>query len=175
MKHRILFSALVFAVCAGTFTSCKDMAVSTPELWAAKLMIRTAPDGWCDTIPATDTIQVGDTLRWNMHASGVFNTLQSFEATCDTSVFYLGLEVDSAYLDTLAEGTDLDRGKLVFLPAKIYDFPFWLRFIPRKTGTHKIQFVIASDAGEGYSPRSWEYTANISDSIPVIVPDTTQS
>ena len=156
-------------------TSCNDTARSTPDLWAAQLMIRTDPYGWCDTIPATDTIHVGDTLRWNMLVDGHFNTLQTFEVTADTTVFLLGIEVASADSIYLAAGTDLDHGKMVFDPQKVYACPIWLRFTPRKTGTHKIQFVIASDAGEGYSPRSWEYTANISDSIPVIVPDTTQS
>ena len=157
-------------------TACNDMAVSTPELWAARLMIRTAPDGWCDTIPITDTIHVGDTLRWNLMADGHFNTLQTFDVTADTSVFYLGLEispVDSAALDL--KKSDLDHGKMVFQPQKIYACPVWLRFSPRKTGTHKIQMTIASDAGQNYSPRSWEYTTTIADSIPTIVSDSTSA
>ena len=156
-------------------TACNDMAVSTPELWPARLMIRTAPDGWCDTIPITDTIHVGDTLRWNLMVDGRFNTLQTFDVTADTSVFLFRLEVDGVDSVALAPGTDLEHGKMVFQTAKIYACPVWLRFSPRKTGTHKIQMTIASDAGQNYSPRSWEYTTTIADSIQTVVSDSTSA
>ena len=168
MPHSMkkLFKFVVLAVVAVCVYSCSDDAVSTPELWWAQLMIRTAPNGARDTIPAGDTIHVGDTLRWNLLIDGGFNTLQTFEATCDTSVFFLGLEIAPVDSARLAPGTDLNHGKMVFIPAKTFACPVWLRFIPRKTGTHKIQMEIASDAGQEYSPRTWEYTTTITDSIP---------
>ena len=173
MKHSSLFFAFIATILAFAMSSCNDMAVSTPELWYAKLMIRNTPAGTCDTIPYTDTIHVGDSLRWNLLVDGRYNTLQRFEATCDTSVFLLSVEIASVDSIPLAAGTDLEHGKIVFASQKVYACPIWLHFSPRKTGTHKIQMVIASDAGQGYSPRSWEYTSTITDSIPAAVADTT--
>jgi hypothetical protein len=161
MRHRILYFLLLAAIVPLVLTSCEGSAASTPELYASSRLVRTTPSGARDTILISDTLHVGDTLRWYLLADGRFNTLQSFQATCDTSVFSMAMEVDTSDSTVFAKETDLSKAKLVFMPGKVYACSVWLRFIPRKAGTQEIELSIASDAGEKYSPRSWTYTSTV--------------
>ena len=161
MKRYILYFLLFAASIPLVFTSCEGSASSTPELYASSRLVRTTPSGVRDTILVSDTLHVGDTLRWYLLANGRFNTLQSFQATCDTSAFDLAMEVDAGDSVVFAEGTDLAKAKLVFVPEKVYACTAWLRFVPRKADSQEIELTIATNAGEKYSPRSWTYTAKV--------------
>ena len=154
-KHLLIIfsSALLCAV----MTACQSRAVSTPELYGASVLIRTTPAGVQDTLRVTDSLNVGDTLRLSIVLNGGFNPLKSFTVTADPEAVIPALEADSAVQSVLTDGTNLEKGVMIFQPEKVVVCPVKLRFVPRKSGTHLIQMVIANDAGEGFSPRTYTY------------------
>lgn len=154
MKH---FSYIAFFVICITLTSCLDKAVSTPELRVSNVLVRTTHAGVQDTVRLSDSLNIGDTLRLGMLLHGGFNYLVSFAVLTDTSAVSVALEADSVLQTLLAAGTDLDVAKMNFIPEKVVACTPKLRFVPRKSGSHLMSFVITSDAGEGYSPRTYTY------------------
>ena len=156
MKKHLLIILSAVLLCA-VMTACQSRAVSTPELYGASVLIRTTPEGVQDTLRPTDSLRIGDTLRLSMVLNGGFNPLKSFTVTADPEAISPALEADSAVLSVLTDGTNLEKGVMIFQPEKVVVCPVKLRFVPCKSGSHVIQFTVANDAGEGYSPRTYTY------------------
>ncbi len=154
---RYLFIFCVFVVCGMVFVSCDQKSQSTPLLHSSSLLIRTTPDGARDTIRVTDSLSIGDTLRLNMVLDGYLNTLTSFAVRTDTSSIGIALEIDSIVNQYLIAGSDPANGRLNFAAEQLYVCPATLRFVPRRSGTHLMEFILANDADASYSPRTYTY------------------
>ena len=143
--------------------SCETKSQSSPRLTAASKVVRTDSAGVNDTISLSDSINVGDTIRLRIMLEGVYNTLTSLQVKSDTTCLLTAIEKDwdeesDAYL---ADGTDAEHGKLVFVPEKVYGWISTLRYAAVKSGAHTIDFTLSSSAGEGYSPRSFTLNVNV--------------
>ena len=158
MKKFILILGAVVA-CVFAFTSCDGKAESTPGLELGYKCYRTTLAGRSDTVFVTDTFNVGDTVRVFTAVSGgmYYNTLVSFTALCDTAALDFTLECDSAIYPYLTAESDVAHGKLVFKPEQVFLCTMWMRFTPRKSGSHKIEMTVANNASAEYSPRTWSY------------------
>ena len=160
MKKHLLIVLTILASSLA-FTSCSYKSAATPDFEAWSKAVRTTAEGQRDTILISDTLNVGDTLRWYVLISGgvCYNSLTSFTLQTDTSALSVAIEpVDSTLANYLTTGTDLEHGKMVFKPAQLYACTLWLKFITRKSGSHPVEMTIANDAGVDFSPRTWTYT-----------------
>ena len=158
MKRLCLF---LLPVLAFMVTSCENRVGSTPILQSSAFLLRTSAAGVQDTIALYDTICVGDTIQMGLLVSGYYNFLKTFEVKADTSCIQYSLAWNPANDMYLATGSDPEHGILIFLPEQLYAINTVLIYTPRKAGTHKMSFIISSDAGEGYSPREWEYNVDV--------------
>jgi len=156
MKKQVVILLSVLAS-VFAFTGCDSKAASTPEFDVASKIIRTTVDGVCDTISIMDTLHVGDTVRWNVMVSGglYYNSLVSFSVLTDTASLPVSIIGDSILEQYITTGTDLAHARIVFKPETLNRWFLWLQYVPRSAGSHKMQFVVANDAGQDYSPRSW--------------------
>ena len=148
---------LVLPVLAILLASCEGKNVSTPVVRASSTIIRTSAAGVQDTISYQDTLCVGDTLRMGIIASGNYNALTSFIAKADTNHVRVSLAWDEEYDQYLTANADPAHGVLKFVPEQVYAIQTTLKYIPRTVGTHTINMVVASDAGESYSPREYNF------------------
>ena len=139
--------------------SCLGTSQSTPYMQMGHIAFRTSAIGVQDTVNVTDSLNVGDTLRLSIAVSGGFNSLKSFEAQSDTSAMLVSLQVDSAVLPYLIDGTDLAKAKMVFAPEQVASCTAWLHYVTRKSGTHRIEMTVANDASSSYSPRVFYFDA----------------
>jgi len=155
MKRSFVIS-LVIALVALGLMSCDGTAISSPSIQAASKMVRTSAAGVRDTINLTDSLNVGDTVRLSLIVQGYYHYLTSFSATSDTTML-VGLAWNQADSAALAPGSDPEHGKVIFTPNSAYVFLTNLRFTPRYSGTHRIDMIVASSAGEPYSPQLYHY------------------
>ena len=146
MKRSFIIS-LVIALVALGLMSCDGTAISSPSIQAASKMVRTSAAGVRDTINLTDSLNVGDYLT-------------SFSATSDTTML-VGLAWNQADSAALAPGSDPEHGKVIFTPNTAYVFLTSLRFTPRYSGTHRIDMIVVSSAGEPYSPQLYHYNVAV--------------
>ena len=152
------FSIFVWAaLCAMVLVACNTKSQSTPIIQSASVLYRATPDGVHDTISITDTLNVGDTLRLNLLLNGYFNCLRSFYVRSNASEVNVALELPAEADPCLATGTDLENAQVVFVEDKLYLCPATMRFIPLKSGKPHLELVLASDADEPYSPRTYTY------------------
>ena len=150
MKRIYLFLLPLVAL---LLASCEDKAVSTPTIQASPNLVRTSAAGVQDTISYMDTLCVNDTVRMGLVVSGVLNPLTSFTVKADTSNVQVSLAWNSDYDKYLADGSDPEHAILNFVPEQVYIITTTLKYIPLTAGTHTLKFIVASDAGTGYSPR----------------------
>lgn len=129
---------------------------STPRM-IIQALYRNSIEGVRDTLLPGDTIQVGDTLRAPMALDGVYNTLVSFRVTADKTAFDYKLECDSASLQLLTPDSKPEEGTLSFAK-DCYLYFTTLYYVPKQAGKYQISFVLASSAGEKFSPVSGYFT-----------------
>jgi len=154
MKKQVVILLSVLAS-VFAFTACEGGAQSTPEIHYAGKVIRTTAEGQRDTVLFTDTFHIGDTIRWNMVAYGVYNPLKYFIVSTDTSKLGLSILADPGDSVAFAAGTDLEHAQIYFKPQFVMIWGGWLRIIPHQSGTHDISLTIANEAGKDFSPRTY--------------------
>jgi len=151
-------SKMVLVVFATIFlNSCLNGEYqSTPRMIASNLY-RHSITGVHDTLYYGDTIQVGDTMFAPIALDGVYNSLVSFQVTGDKTAFEYKLLCDSASLPLLASDSKPEEGSLHFAN-DCYLFFTTLYYIPIQAGKYQFSFVLASSAGEKFSPVSGYFT-----------------
>jgi len=159
MKHvYYLFLLPLVALC---MQSCDMTARSTPFVQFAGKMVRTSAAGLQDTITLADTLHVGDTIRLQLALQGGYNSLTSFETKADSTALRTALEVIPEQLHLLTTGTDFEHGKLAFVQDKVTIFITTLRYTPRRAGSHRVEMLISSSAGEKYSPQYYSFETTV--------------
>jgi hypothetical protein len=156
-----VYLLLVLSLTAICMVSCDMKVRSTPLAQAATQMVRTSAEGVQDTIHFTDTLRVGDTVRVQVVLNGYYNPLTAYNVSSDTAAMRLALEVKPELQSALARGTDLEKGKIVFVSDQVFVFTTGLRYTPRKSGTHRIEMYVYSDAGESYSPQYYYFDVQV--------------
>jgi hypothetical protein len=149
MKRIFLFA--VIALAAISLTSCLESKDQATPVIQAGYITRVSAAGVCDTISFADTLHVADTLRVPLALWGVYNNLTTFQVSADTSAVAYQLLNDSSYLHLLDNSSAPEKGYLRFVTGCVL-FETTLQYIPKKTGDYEVKFVLASDAGEKYSP-----------------------
>ena len=139
------------------FVSCENRSVSTPGLQISSYLLRISPDGVRDTIGIRDTVNVADTVLLGMAAFGNFNYLTGIKLQSDTTKLQVGFRWNHKDDEYLAEGSDPEHGILLFHPEQINYCRTTVQYIPRDSGDHRIGIMLSSDAGEGYSPRTFYF------------------
>ena len=159
MKRFFLFLLPIVAV---TMVSCINLVEnpsSTPTLQIGGIIVRSNLAGVRDTLTnfKDSTISVGDTLRVEMHVSGVLNNLTSVEAKADTSKVKVSLAWNEKDKDFLTSDAKPENGLLTFKPKTVVSIGTTLTYIPRKAGDYKISITVTSDALPEHSPRTWSF------------------
>ena len=157
---RLFVYCLAGVFCALLMSSCLGESKSSPHLQVASLMTRTSLAGVTDTIAPSDSLQVGDTARLGIYLYGFANYLNSFTVNYDEDMLVsLGWnEADSAYLSPAA---DPEKGMLYFRPEAVYSCVTIMTFVPRTSGTHRLDMYLASSAGSPYSPMQYYYDVKV--------------
>lgn len=150
IMKRISFLAIL-ALAAISFTSCLEGESHSTPVIQAGFVTRVDTAGVCDTITFADTLHIGDTLRVPLVLYGALNNLTSFQVSADTSAVRYALLNDSVNLQFLDGSSAPEKGYLRFV-ANCSLFETTLRYEPKKTGDYEVHMVLASDAGEKYSP-----------------------
>ena len=165
MPHSMKKSLFILVLSVVTFAmiSCDEKSLSTPDI-NALYVFRTSQAGVVDTISLLDTLNIGDTVRLGLLLRGNFNYLTSFEAhATNTSCLDVTLDWNHELDDLLATGSDPEHAKLVFVAEKVWGVQTALKYVALKSGTHKIEMTIDSDAGEPYAPREYSFEIPVRD------------
>ena len=156
MLRRIFFP-VVGLVLMITMVSCDEKTASTPLLEVSRSLYRTSAAGVQDTITVLDTLQVGDTVRMGVMICGYYNYLTAFSVKEEKGNVNVAFEWAPANDQFLTSGSDPENGKLEFVAEQVYMCTTTLRYIPLAAGTHRIDMIVSSDAGDPYSPRNFYF------------------
>lgn len=164
MKKKI-FYPIVLGLVTLVAVSCDWESVISPnaqfpsELYRSYTMVDSLGQDTLvrDTISYTDSLNVGDTVLMPIVLQGYYHYLTLFKATADTSKVALSLAWDEEYNSFLAEDADPAHGKLSFIPEKVNACVTTLKYIPKASGTHTVEFLLQSTAKEPYSQGAWSF------------------
>ena len=159
IMKRILLYAVV-ALAAISLTSCLESNNQATPVIQAGYVTRVSATGVCDTVSFGDTLHIADTLRVPLALWGVYNNLTTFQVTADTSVVSYQLLNDSSYLHLLDKSSAPEKGYLRFVTGCVL-FETNLQYIPKKTGDYEVHLILASDAGEKYSPMEGYFVMHV--------------
>ena len=158
MKRNILlvFSLVLVAICA---VSCTGEAVMSPNVQYGSAVYRTYATVdtlgrdtiISDTISLSDSLQVGDTLRFPLIINGYYDYLTSFIASADTSKVAVSFTWDEELSDFLSPAADPEHANLTFEPAKVYACLTTLVYVPKAPGSHRIDLLLTSAAKPPYA------------------------
>ena len=160
MKNRIYWF-LLLPLLAFSLVSCEDKAQSTPTLKVSSFLLRTSVAGVTDTISYLDTLQLGDTVLMGLAAYGNFNYLTGLRAETDTTNLQLSFKWNHDDDNCLAQGSDPEHGILLFKPELVNLCMTTLHYIALKSGTHRVEITVSSNAGENFSPRTFYFNVPV--------------
>ena len=165
MKNRYLIFALVaFAIVAcntetvispsAKFSTSHYRTYTVPNVLGQDSLVR-------DTITFGDTVFVGDTVRVPIQCNGYYDYLRSITASTDTSKMRVSLMWDEEYNSYLADDADPAHGRLTFVADKVYACNTTIIYVPKASGTHRIDLLLLSAAKEGYSEGAWHFNVPV--------------
>ena len=159
MPHmmRRVFYFVVLVLTAVSLSSCLKSEDRATPLIKAGYITRVSAAGVCDTITFADTLHLYDTLQAPLLLYGVYNNLTTFRVSADTSVVSYRLVTYDSYQHLLDKGSAPEAGYLQFVSGCVL-YETGLQYIPKKTGDYQVRLVLASDAGDKYSPAEGYFT-----------------
>ena len=158
VMKRFAFFFLALASLAIVMDSCMPEAQSTPMLYSSILYRTNGPLGR-DTLHLTDSLCVGDSLLCPMTLMSQFNNyLTRITATAEQDAFSYWFSCDSDVMAILTEASKPEEGTLFFKEGYLA-IPVTFCFVPKKSGTNRVTFVVANTAKEDFSPRTFYFDA----------------
>ena len=157
MKYKFLFFALV----AFVFVSCDLNTVASPTVDVSRSHYRTTAAGVKDTITYTDSLNIGDTVLVPILCDGRFDYLRMVKIGADTTKLRVSLLWDEKFQSCLTADADPEHGCLAFKADSVYRCYTSIKYIPKASGTHRIDIVLLSAAKEGYSNGAWHFNVAV--------------
>lgn len=148
-KH--LFFGLSFIAVIVAFVSCNMKAVMSPSIKPSATLIRTTAAGVRDTISYSDSLNVGDTVRMSAILNGYYDYITSFVAASDEANVDVSIIWQDSTITYLAEDADPEHGILKFVPERVYGCYVPIQYIPKHSGTYRIDLTVTSAAESPYS------------------------
>ena len=148
-KH--LFFGLSFIAVIVAFVSCNMKAVMSPSITPSATLIRTTAAGVRDTISYSDSLNVGDTVRMRATLNGYYDYITSFVAASDEANVDVSIIWQDSIITYLAEDADPEHGILKFVPERVYGCYVPIQYIPKHSGTYRIDLTVTSAAESPYS------------------------
>ena len=148
-KH--LFFGLSFIAVIVAFVSCNMKAVMSPSITPSATLIRTTAAGVRDTLSDTDSLNVGDTVRMSAILNGYYDYITSFVAASDEANVDVSIIWQDSTITYLAEDADPEHGILKFVPERVYGCYVPIQYIPKHSGTYRIDLTVTSAAESPYS------------------------
>ena len=141
--------------------SCNTENVFSPNIRFSSVLYRTSAEGVKDTITFSDSLHIGDTVYLPMILDGYYDYLISFTAQADSDKVKVSFPCDDEFRKYLASSSDLEHGKMVFLPDQVYACYITFAYVPVKSGTHRIDFLLESSARDPYSEWSGHFEIGV--------------
>ena len=165
MPHIMKKGFLIIALSALAFVACNTDTVVSPsaQLSSSHYRTYTVPDVLGqdslvrDTITFGDTVRIGDTVRVPILCNGYYNYLRSVITTADTTKMLVSLLWNDEFRSSLADDADPAHGRLTFLADKVYACYTTIVYVPKMSGTHRLDILLTSSAKEGYSDGAWHF------------------
>lgn len=150
MRRSILY---IFAVALGLASCSKvdepqyspQISVSHLIVWHENaelphdtLKVFSTSDGY-----VTDSISVGDTVRFAVACDAITNQLTAFETTIDANVLAFTLFLTTQHMQALEATSDAEKGLLYFKPGYRYA-AFEMQYVAQKSGSANVSFKVST-------------------------------
>jgi hypothetical protein len=91
----------------------------------------------------TDTISVGDTVRFAVACDALTNQLKSLETQTDANVLAFTIFLTSQHNQALEATSDAEKGLLYFKPGYRYA-AFEMQYVAQKSGSANVSFTVST-------------------------------